>query len=195
MAYRRGDYRHKWRIEKTAAATRARIGLDQFEVLDPNLLVEDLDAQVFHLSDLITDDEVTLRRARRIAFDGASSFHPETGQAVIIINCGRPIRRRMSTLMEELAHLLLDHTPSRIGIDPKLGVVRRSFNREQENEAYDLGAALLLPKERIQRDVKEEQLRTSEIAEAHNCSEQLVIYRIRRMRLWNRYSGYARDAS
>jgi hypothetical protein len=191
VAYRRGDYRDKWRIERTAAATRGRLGLDQLEVLDPNLLVDDLGATVFHLSDLLGEDGAVLRRARRIAFDGASFVHPETGQPVIILNCGRPVRRRMATLMEELAHLLLKHKPTRIAPDPKLGVVRRSFNREQENEAYDLGAALLLPKERIQHDVKEEQLTASEIADAHRCSQQLVEYRIRRMRLWGRYSAYA----
>jgi Zn-dependent peptidase ImmA (M78 family) len=195
VAYRRDDYQDKWRIERTAASTRKRLGLDQLQVLDPNLLVDDLDARVFHLSDLITDDGIALRRARKIGFDGASSFHPETGRPVIVLNCGRPVRRRMATLMEELAHLLLDHSPSRIGLDPKLGVVRRSFNREQENEAYDLGAALLLPKERIQNDVKEEERTAGEIADAHKCSEELVIYRIRRMKLWNRYSRYARAAS
>jgi Zn-dependent peptidase ImmA (M78 family) len=195
MAYGRGDYQHKWRIERTAAATRERVGLDQLEVLDPNLLVEDLNARVFHLSDLIVDDGVALRRAQRINFDGASSFHPEMRKPVIILNCSRPVRRRMATLMEELAHLLLEHTPSLIARDPGLGIVRRSFNREQENEAYDFGAALLLPKERIQRDVKNRALAAREIAEAHKCSEQLVTYRIRRMRLWNLYSGYAQHAS
>jgi Zn-dependent peptidase ImmA (M78 family) len=194
VAYRRDDYQDKWRIERTAASTRKRLGLDQLQVLDPNLLVDDLDARIFHLSDLIADD-IALRRARKIGFDGASSCHPETGRPVIVLNCGRPLRRRTATLMEELAHLLLDHSPSRIGLDPKLGVVRRSFNREQENEAYDLGAALLLPKERMQNDVKEEERTAGEIADAHQCSEELVIYRIRRMRLWNRYSRYARAAS
>lgn len=194
MAYRRGDFHDKWRIERTAAATREHIGLDQLEVLDPSLLVDDLGACVFHLSDLIDGDSDALRRARRMGFDGASSVHPESGQPVIILNCGRPVRRRMATLMEELAHLLLEHRPSRIALDPKLGIVRRSFNGEQENEAYDLGAALLLPKERIQRDVKEDQRSARQIANAHKCSEQLVEYRIRRMRLWRRYSAYAGDS-
>lgn len=192
MAYRRGDYRDKWRIERTAAAIRARVGLDQFEVLDPNLIVDDVDACVFHLSDLITDS-VALRRARKIGFDGASFIHPDTGHSVIILNCGRPIRRRMATLMEELAHLLLQHAPSRIARDPELGVLRRSFDRAQENEAYDLGAALLLPKERIQRDVKIEKVTADEIADAHKCSVPLVEYRIRRMRLWGCYSAYAKN--
>lgn len=101
----------------------------------------------------------------------------------------------MATLMEELAHLLLNHTPSRIAPDPRLGVMQRTFDRAQEEEAYDLGAALLLPKERIQHEVKEVESSAQEIADQHNCSEQLVEYRIRRMMLWPRYSAYARRAS
>ncbi len=76
--------------------------------------------------------------------------------------------------MEELAHLLLDHEPCRVARDPTVGLVRRTYDRSQEHEAYDLGAALLLPKERIQRDVKDLQLLTSQIAETHGCSEELV---------------------
>lgn len=191
MAYKRGDYQEKWRIERLAASIRARIGLDQLSELDAGLLVTDLDAHLFHLSDLIPDDERALCRARQIKFDGAASVHPETRRPVIIINCGKPVRRRMATLMEELAHLLLGHQPSKIAQDPELGIVKRSFDRPQEHEAYDLGSALLLPKERIQRDVKDLKLHGAEIANAHKCSEKLVEYRIRRMSLWGRYQGYA----
>jgi hypothetical protein len=194
VAYRRGDYRDKWRIENTAASVRRELGLDQFVVLDPGLLVDHLEAEVFYLRDLI-HDEVALRRARRAGFDGCASRHPETGRPVIILNCGKPRRRRTATLMEELAHLLLEHRPCRLIPDPHLGIVWRSFNRQQENEAYDMGAALLLPKERIQRDVKELELLVPEIASEHGCSEQLVAYRIQRMRLWNRYTAYASAAS
>jgi Zn-dependent peptidase ImmA (M78 family) len=58
-----------------------------------------------------------------------------------------------------------------------------------------LGAALLLPKERIQLDIKERQRLMNEIADVHGCSEQLVTYRIKRMRLWDRYYSYAAAAS
>jgi hypothetical protein len=195
MAYKRADYQEKWRIERLASATRARIGLDQLKELDPGLLVADLDAELFHLSDLISNDAHALHRARQINFDGAASVHPVTNKPVILLNCGKPVRRRMATLMEELAHLLLKHQPSRITHDPELGIRRRSFDRSQEDEAYDLGAALLLPKERIQRDVKDLQLHCREIADAHKCSEDLVTYRIRRMRLWSRYVSYATAAA
>jgi AraC-like DNA-binding protein len=194
MSYKRGDYQDKWRIERTAEQARRRIGLDQLGVLDPNLLIADLGAQVFHLRDLI-DDVEGLARARQIAFDGAASRDPNSGQPLILLNCGKPRRRRLATLMEELAHLLLDHRPNRIARDPKLGIVRRSYDAAQEAEAYDLGAALLLPKERIQRDIKERCLEISEIANAHGCSEALVEYRVRRMRLWRRYLAYGTAAA
>jgi Zn-dependent peptidase ImmA (M78 family) len=193
MSYDRGDYREKWRIEKRAAGVRGDLRLDQIQVLDPDALAARLGAQVFHLSDL-TDDELALRRARSIGFDGMASIHPQDGAPIIVLNCGKPARRRTATLMEELGHLVLSHQPSRIYTDPRLGVLRRSYDRAQEQEAYDLGAALLLPKERIQRDVGQRVL-VDEIADAHMCSTELVTYRINRMRLARRYASYGRKAS
>lgn len=112
-SYARGDYRDKWRIERRAAEVRGALGLDQIQVLDPVLLADSLGAEVFDLADLI-DDEVELRRARDIAFDGMASTHPSEEVPIIVLNCGRPVRRRTATLMEELGHLVLGHQPSRI---------------------------------------------------------------------------------
>jgi Zn-dependent peptidase ImmA (M78 family) len=92
--------------------------------------------------------------------------------------------------MEELSHHLLGHRPCKIAVDAATGCLRRSFDASQEAEAYDLGSAILLPKERIQRDVGR-QTPAIEIADAHQCSADLVVYRIKRMRLWHRYSRYA----
>lgn len=194
MAYERGDYRDKWKIERRAAAVRRSLGLDQIRVLDPALLASSLGAEVFNLADLI-DDEIALRRARAIGFDGMASNHPSEGTPIIVLNCGKPARRRTATVMEELGHLVLGHRPSRIYTDEQLGVMRRSYDKAQEQEAYDFGAALLLPKERIQRDVKEGELLVDEIADSHACSTDLVMYRINRMRLARRYAAYARKAS
>jgi Zn-dependent peptidase ImmA (M78 family) len=77
-----------------------------------------------------------------------------------------------------------------IAVNPETGLLERSYDKAQEAEAYDLGAAILLPKERIHHDVGE--MRSArEIAEIHGCSEELVVYRIKRMRLWQRYEKYA----
>jgi hypothetical protein len=193
VSYRRGDWRDKLRIERAAAALRAELGLDQLEVLDPGRLARHLGVDVLLLGDLITD-ELELWRARAAGWDGMASQLPDGPEIVVVLNCGRPPRRRVATLMEELAHLHLEHRPCSIRLDCQLGVSRRSYDRAQEEEAYDLGAALLLPKERIQRDLAT-RLLVGEIADAHGCSTALVNYRIRRLRLWARYSGYARRAS
>jgi hypothetical protein len=190
VSYDRGNFRDKWRIERQAAQVRVELGVSQFDVLDPERLVNHVGADVLALGDLVFDEQ-QLARVRAIAFDGATLVDPAGDRALILLNCGRPPRRRTATLMEELAHLLLRHRPSRIERDARLGIWRRSFDRAQEYEAYDLGAALLLPKERIQRDVKERECLLGEIAQEHGCSNELVAYRVRRMRLWDRYQSYA----
>jgi hypothetical protein len=194
VSYNRSDYRHKWALESRTAAVRRDVGLDQIEVLDPSLLLDRVGAQIFFLSDLCGENAVLLQRARRMAFDGAASHHPDTGEPLILLNCGKPSRRRLATLMEELSHLILEHRPSRIERHPLLGFSQRTFDQSQEHEAYDFGAALLLPKERIQRDIKDRQCSLGDIADEHGCSEQLVTYRVRRMRLWNRYLSYTAAA-
>ena len=92
--------------------------------------------------------------------------------------------------MEEFSHHLLGHSPSTIALNPHTGFLERSYDGAQEAEAYDLGAALLLPKERIQHDVGGKRS-AADIAALHGCSEELAVYRIKRMRLWQRYERYA----
>ena len=109
---------------------------------------------------------------------------------MILLNPARSEKRQAATLMEEFSHHVLGHKPCSIATDPATGILKRSYDGAQENEAYDLGAAILLPKERIQQDVAAK-LTADEIADTHGCSEELVIYRIKRMRLWQRYEKYA----
>ena len=194
MTYQRGNYKDKWRIERHATEIRRQVGVDQIEVLDPMLLVEHLDAELFYFGDLIPYDPVRLSRARAFGIDGVAFTHPETSGSGILLNCGKSVRRQTATLMEDRAHLLLKHAPSQININPVLGLTTRTYHASQENEAYDLGAATLLPKERIQRDISDLKLHASEIAGAHRCSEELVRYRVNRLRLAKRYSAYAKAA-
>lgn len=187
MADSRGDYRDKWRVERRAAAIRRKLGLDQLAPLDPLRLADVLPAHVFYPEEF--GDSPLARRLREIKWDGLA-FCVADGTLMIVLNAAWPRTRQTATLMEELAHHLLGHKPCLIATNPTTGFLERSYDRAQEREAYDLGAALLLPKERIQRDVAAK-CSAAEIAAAHSCSEDLVVYRIKRMRLWQRYEGYA----
>jgi Zn-dependent peptidase ImmA (M78 family) len=187
-SYDRGNYRDKWRIERLAGLIRTRLGLDQLEVLRPELLCEAVPAHVFVPADFRVPE--LERRLERVSWDAFSFSYPEDPTLLIVLNPARPRLRQTATLMEELSHSLLRHRPSAIWTDRHTGLPRREYNGAQEAEAFDLGAALLLPKERIQSDVASQTV-ARDIAAAHGCSVQLVEYRIKRLRLWGRYARYA----
>ena len=188
MAYDRGDYRHKWRIERHAAAIRASLGLDQFAILPIDDLCDAVPAHVLTPEDL--GDSALAARVSRPFWDAFSFSYPDELTLIILMNPLRPAPRQKATLMEELSHHLLGHRPSAIWVDPQTGLPRRDYNRAQEHEAYDLGAAILLPKERVQADIAGLRF-APDIAREHGCSVAYVQYRIKRLRLWNRYSAYA----
>jgi Zn-dependent peptidase ImmA (M78 family) len=188
VPYHRSDYRDKWRIERAAAAVREKLKVDQIEPLSPWRLADAIPAHIFYPQDF--GDDQLARRLRRADWDGLAFCCDGDATLMIVLNPDRSEARQMAALMEELSHHLLRHKPGAIALNPQTGFLERSYDPAQEAEAYDLGAAILLPKERIQRDVGEERMAT-EIAAAHSCSEDLVVYRIKRMRLWQRYERYA----
>lgn len=188
MAYRRADYRDKWRLERKAAAIRARLGLEQLEVLSPHRLCEAVPAHVLLPADVADGDVVS--QVERVPWDAFSFNYPDDATLIILLNPRRPPARQTATLMEELCHHLLRHQPSAIWTDTQTGLARRDYNDSQETEAFDLGAALLLPKERIQLAIARMET-AEEVAQQHHCSTALVEYRIKRLRLWNRYARYA----
>ncbi len=189
MVYDRATYQDKWRIEKKAQAIRHALGLTQTGILDPWLLADAVNAHLFYPEDLV--DPGLAANARRVTWDGFAFSFPGETHLIVILNPARSDRRQCATLLEELAHHLLNHTPSRIYRDPATGLMRRDFDAAQEAEAFDFGSVLLLPKELIQHHIKVAQGSAQELADKCGCSAELVHLRIKRCRLWNRYLAYA----
>jgi len=188
MPYNRGDYRDKWRIERLATAIRGKLKFDQLTPLSPWRLADAIPAHVFYPDDF--DNDGLARRMRGVKWDALAFCCPGERTLMIVLNPAKAETRQTATLMEEFSHHLLGHKPCKIAINPKTGLLERSYDKAQEHEAYDLGAAILLPKERIQRDVAAHRS-AEEIAAVHACSDDIVVYRIKRMRLWQRYERYA----
>jgi hypothetical protein len=108
--------------------------------------------------------------------------------------------------MEEVAHVFLGHKPNRlaiIGDDPKAGkraanknkerskqTLARDYNHDDEEAAYGVGAAALIPYAALRRLVKAGR-RADQIARHFRVSRQLVEYRIKVTHLWQEY----KDAS
>jgi hypothetical protein len=184
VPYNRARYQDKWRLERWAHTVRQKLGLDQFAVLDPWELAEEIPAHIFFPEDLVHDG--LAEAARRVQWDGFGFCYPGESELMVLLNSGRPKTRQCATLMEEFAHQILGHEPTKLFEDAATGLLRREFNPSQEHEAYDFGSTLLLPKELVQREVNVGRT-ASEVARERGCSVDYVNYRIRRCRLWNRY--------
>lgn len=122
---------------------------------------------------------------------GACSQALGDGRKLIILNPKHGENRQNATLMEEICHVFLGHKPSRLAIENvnKHGKpIARDYREDDEEAAYSVGAAALVPYSALQRFV--EAGKTSrEIARHFNVSRELVEYRMKISRLWENYKN------
>ncbi|MDQ6788023.1 MAG: ImmA/IrrE family metallo-endopeptidase [Acidobacteriota bacterium] len=120
---------------------------------------------------------------------GACSQALQDGRKLIILNPTHNKNRQNATLMEEVCHVFLGHKPSRLAIENvnKYGrPIARDYREDDEEAAYSIGAAALVPYSSLRRFVQ--QGKTSrEIARHFNVSRELVEYRMKVSRLWETY--------
>lgn len=120
---------------------------------------------------------------------GACSQALGDGRKLIVLNPTHGENRHNATLMEEICHVFLGHKPSRLAIENvnKHGKpIARDYRETDEEAAYSVGAAALVPYAALHRFV--EQGKTSrEIARHFNVSRELVEYRMKVSRLWDNY--------
>jgi len=97
------------------------------------------------------------------------------GDVVIVLNPNHPETRKHATLMEELSHIHLAHTPTQlIVIDG--GPAFRSFKKTQETQAYWVGAAALVPRAALER-AKRNKADRQVLAKYFGVSRDLVAFR------------------
>jgi Zn-dependent peptidase ImmA (M78 family) len=70
----------------------------------------------------------------------------EHDATVVVLNSAHPRTRQASTLMHELAHLVLDHGPTEVHVSESGHLLLSDYSDEQEDEADWLMGALLLPR-------------------------------------------------
>ncbi len=122
---------------------------------------------------------------------GAASHTLPDGRKLIILNPTHGKNRQNATLMEEICHVFLGHTPSRLSIEKrnkKGEIIARDYNEAIEEEAYSTGAAALVPYTSLRRMVEEGKA-TNEISRHFYVSRALVEYRIKVSRLWETYKA------
>lgn len=123
---------------------------------------------------------------------GACSRPLPDGWRLVILNPAHGKQRNRATLMEEIAHVFLGHAPNRLAVmSPKQSnggkrIVARDYNHDDEEAAYAVGAAALVPYAALRKFVMAGRS-AQEIAHHFRVSRQLVEYRVKVTHLWSGY--------
>jgi hypothetical protein len=126
------------------------------------------------------------------AWSGGACSLPD-GMKLVILNPNHGPARTKATLMEEICHVFLAHQPNRLSVvtkDEKGKVMNRDYRRADEEEAYGVGAAALVPYAALKRLLL--QGKTSrEIGVHFRVSRELVEYRMKVTHLWSEFKDVA----
>ena len=126
------------------------------------------------------------------AWSGGACSLPD-GMKLVILNPNHGPARTKATLMEEICHVFLAHQPNRLSIvtkDERGKVMNRDYRRSDEEEAYGVGAAALVPYAALKRLLL--QGKTSrEIGVHFRVSRELVEYRMKVTHLWSEFKDVA----
>lgn len=185
--------------ELRALALRDFAGVAPDEALDPfalaefaRLLVVDFE-QIKGLSD--ESREHLLGPGTNEWSGGACSQPLPNGWRLVILNPAHGAHRNRATLMEEVSHVFLGHTANRLAVavaDEKKGsgnrVLARDYNKSDEEAAYAIGSAALVPYAALRKLVLDART-ADQIARRFRVSRQLVEYRIKVTHLWSAYKS------
>ncbi len=126
------------------------------------------------------------------AWSGGACSLPD-GMKLVILNPNHGAARTKATLMEEICHVFLAHQPNRLSVvtkDERGKVMNRDYRRADEEEAYGVGAAALVPYAALKRLLL--QGKTSrEIGVHFRVSRELVEYRMKVTHLWSEFKDVA----
>jgi hypothetical protein len=166
-------------VERQAQSLRRRLALTSLARLDPFLLAERMGAVVMSPSEIPGLRPACAAQLLRVDSDAwsAGSVKLPNGDIRIVLNPNHPDTRKRATLMEELSHIHLGHSPTQlILIDG--GPAIRTFKKSHETEAYWVGSAALLPRP-ILESARAERLSREVVAQRYGLSTALVTFRER----------------
>jgi hypothetical protein len=114
-----------------------------------------------------------------------------TGTKLVILNPKHGRARTNATLMEEICHVFLGHEPNRLSVvtkDSRGRVMARDYRKTDEEEAYGVGAASLVPYASLRKFLLQGK-NSGEIAGHFRVSRELVEYRMKVTKLWSEFKA------
>lgn len=126
------------------------------------------------------------------SWSGGACSLPD-GMKLVILNPNHGAARTKATLMEEICHVFLAHQPNRLSIvtkDERGKVMNRDYRKADEEEAYGVGAAALVPYAALKRLLLLGKT-SREIGVHFRVSRELVEYRMKVTHLWREFKDVA----
>lgn len=179
------------RLEEEAIALRHRAGVPPLGPLDPRAVQAQLGCTIVTPAavEAMSDDErARVRKVTPREWSGTGLPMPD-GHLYVVLNPDQTVERAAASAMEEVAHQHHGHEPTRITTLPN-GVVKRSFNPRNEQEAYWTAAAALLPMLAVGRAIWRGQTAV-DLADEYGVSIELAEFRIKILGLWSHYTRRA----
>ncbi|MBZ5615720.1 MAG: ImmA/IrrE family metallo-endopeptidase [Acidobacteriia bacterium] len=177
--------------ERTGLRIRGFAGVALNEALDPFSLADYAKLTVVRPADLEgLPNDVHQRLVGRCSSNwSAVTFGLPDGNQICIVNPTHSLERTRATLMEEIAHVVLGHEPTRIHTGAG-GLPCREYNAANEQAAYGVGAAALVPYTALFVGLMDGETPES-IALRYGVTRELVGYRIKITMLWPLYKSKA----
>jgi Zn-dependent peptidase ImmA (M78 family) len=126
------------------------------------------------------------------SWSGGACTMPD-GMKLVILNPNHGSARTKATLMEEICHVFLAHQPNRLSVvtkDERGKVMNRDYRRADEEEAYGVGAAALVPYATLKKLLLQGKS-SREIGLHFRVSRELVEYRMKVTHLWREFKDVA----
>jgi IrrE N-terminal-like domain len=181
------DFELKALALRDFASVKPDFPLDPFELARfANLIVVNFD----QIKDLSEGAREHLLGAAVDAWSGGACTLPN-GMKLVILNPNHGRARTNATLMEEICHVFLGHDPNRLSVvtkDERGQVLNRDYRKADEEAAYGVGAAALVPFRALKKFVYTGKT-SAEIARHFRVSRELVEYRLKVTRLWADYKS------
>lgn len=168
----------KAEAERRSQDARKKLNLTALDPLDPWKFAESLDVLVYYPEDLSLDPEHLHQLLKADPDSWSGMTLDEDSVRLIVLNSVHSKRRQCSTLMHELAHLILDHVPATVAVSNSGLTLLSDYSDDQEEEADWLGAALLLPEAALLH-YRSSGFSNSQIADKYCVSNELCAWRCR----------------
>ena len=170
------SYFPKW-VERNGLTMRGYLGITPYIVLNPRELARVMNVTVMSLKEVPNlPKEVLFQLLENDPSSWSAGCLPISQRAAVILyNPTHAVNRINATIMEELAHLHLKHSGSKL-ITERGQNGFRSYKKSEETQAYSVGAAALIPAALLKK-AKGRGISKDRLACEHGVSIELLRFR------------------